>query len=415
MLGALTLPGAAGAADAAPSQPGVTVVARGFNGPFGIAFGPKGLYVAESDAGKVTTANLGSGAQSTYLRGLTSVTGVSVASNGTVWAVTGETGRPGPRSTRLYRAPHRGHATVVANLLAYELAHNPDGQSQKAQDSKSNPFAVLRLPGRTLVADAGANDVVQLTDNGRLSTFFVPGNLTTGVCKGARNNDPRHPGCDPVPTGVTLGADGFLYVSGLGAEAPGASRIWKLNARTGALVKTYTGFTALTGIAATADGSLYASEVLFGAPAGNPGPGFDPSTVGRLTRIAPNGARTRHDAHRPRRARRPAVLLGLEHRVVPGPARGLGAGRAGERLRVPVTGPVGRGTVAHLVFGRGLWTPWNATSRAALRSPPCPQTATRAHDRTRSSPRSAPRVSGRVWGPHWNVDWPKAASTPRPT
>ena len=125
-----------------------------------------------------------------------------------------------------------------------------------------------------------------------MSTFFVPGNLTTGVCKGARNNDPRHPGCDPVPTGVTLGADGFLYVSGLGAEAPGASRIWKLNARTGALVKTYTGFTALTGIAATADGSLYASEVLFGAPAGNPGPGFDPSTVGRLTRIAPNRART---------------------------------------------------------------------------------------------------------------------------
>ena len=120
MLGARTLPGAAGAADAAPSQPGVTVVARGFNGPFGIAFGPKGLYVAESDAGKVTTANLGSGAQSTYLRGLTSVTGVSVASTGTVWAVTGETGRPGPRSTRLYRAPHPGHATVVANLLAYE-------------------------------------------------------------------------------------------------------------------------------------------------------------------------------------------------------------------------------------------------------------------------------------------------------
>ena len=34
------------------------------------------------------------------------------------------------------------------------------------------------------------------------------------------------------------------------------------------------------------DGTIYASEVLFGAPPpGPPPPGFDPSTVGRITRI----------------------------------------------------------------------------------------------------------------------------------
>jgi hypothetical protein len=46
------------------------------------------------------------------------------------------------------------------------------------------------------------------------------------------------------------------------------------------------GFTALTGIAVAPDGTLYASEVLFDAPATpEPPPGFDPASVGRLTRV----------------------------------------------------------------------------------------------------------------------------------
>ena len=47
------------------------------------------------------------------------------------------------------------------------------------------------------------------------------------------------------------------------------------------------GFTSLTGIAVAPTGTIYVSEVLYGAPAGEgpPPPGLDPSTVGRITRI----------------------------------------------------------------------------------------------------------------------------------
>lgn len=294
VLAAGSLLGTTGLATAATSaQPGVTVVARNLAGPFGIAFGPGNrLFVAEGATGVVSRTNLHTGDRSTYLRGYRTIAAVDVAANGTVYALTGGAERPGPRDTRLFKAPHPGHATVAANLLAYELRHNPDGQSQQARDALSNPFGVLRLPGRTLVADGGANDVLSVADSGRVSTFFAPRNINTGACEGAPNNDPQHPGCDPVPTGVAQGPDGAIYVSGLGAERPGSARIWKLDADSGRVLRTWTGFTSLTGIAVGGDGSLYVSEGLEGAPAGNPPPGFDPSTVGRITRIAPSGART---------------------------------------------------------------------------------------------------------------------------
>jgi hypothetical protein len=74
-------------------------------------------------------------------------------------------------------------------------------------------------------------------------------------------------------------------VSTLGAEQPGAAAVWKLDGRTGKVLHVWKGFTSLTGIAVTPRGTIYASEVLFGAPEGDPPPGFDPATVGRLTRI----------------------------------------------------------------------------------------------------------------------------------
>jgi hypothetical protein len=97
--------------------------------------------------------------------------------------------------------------------------------------------------------------------------------------------NPGTVGCDPVPTGVQV-RNGSLYVSTLGAEAPGAGRIYKLNARTGKVQRVWKGFTAPTGIAVRRDGTIYFSEVLFGAPEGPPPANFDPSSVGRITRIA---------------------------------------------------------------------------------------------------------------------------------
>jgi hypothetical protein len=49
---------------------------------------------------------------------------------------------------------------------------------------------------------------------------------------------------------------------------------------------------AVTGIAVDRTGVVHVSDLLEGFPAGGPGPGFDPSTVGQVVRIDRHGDRT---------------------------------------------------------------------------------------------------------------------------
>ena len=188
---------------------------------------------------------------------------------------------------------------VLADLMKYELRHNPDGQARvdpdtgAPYDALSNPFSMIATRWGLLVADGGANDVLRVNPRtGRVSTFFVPPTARTRAClaEGAQAN-PGTVGCDPVPTGLAVQGR-YVYVSTLGAESPGAAAIWKLDGRTGKVLRVWRGFTSLTGVAVSPHGTIYASEVLFNAPAGEPPPGFDPSTVGRLTRI--HHGRTTH-------------------------------------------------------------------------------------------------------------------------
>ncbi len=95
-----------------------------------------------------------------------------------------------------------------------------------------------------------------------------------------------------MPTGIAV-ANGSVYVSTLGAEVPGAGRVYRLNPWTGKVRHVWTGLTAPTGITVSPNGAIYVSEVLQGAPEGDgaPPPGFDPSKVGRITKIT-KGKRT---------------------------------------------------------------------------------------------------------------------------
>jgi sugar lactone lactonase YvrE len=186
--------------------------------------------------------------------------GVDVGGNGRVLA-TSTLGAPGSLpvpDARLVRISKNGTVSVKANMLDYELAHNPDGQSQDV-DAVSNPYSVLAVGDRTYVVDSAANDIIRIDASGHMSTVVVFPNITTGACAGATNNDPVHPGCDPVPTDVELGHDGYLYVSGLGAEVEG--HIYKVNPRTGAIVRTWGGLPPLTGIAVDEDGTIYAASL----------------------------------------------------------------------------------------------------------------------------------------------------------
>lgn len=276
----------------------VPVVTKGLDGPYGLSRAPghRGLVVAEGDTGQVTRV-LMNGKQRTILDGATGVAGVA-ASPARVFAVTGGGDETGPGGSGKYapakvvRMDYRGgHVKVIADLMRYELKHNPDGQVQfvdgQPVDALSNPFSMTWSRHGLFVADGGANDVLRVNPRtGHVSTFFVPPTVKdVKACRGPdAQANPGTKGCDPVPTGVQV-MGGSLYVSTLGAEAPGAGRIYKLNARTGKVQRVWKGFTAPTGIAVRKDGTMYFSEVMHGAPAGPPPAGFDPSSVGRITRI----------------------------------------------------------------------------------------------------------------------------------
>src|SRR4029453_9634302 len=143
-------------------------------------------------------------------------------------------------------------------------------------DALSNPFSMTATKWGLLIADGGANDVLRVNPRtGRISTFLRPPTPRTKECPapGAQAN-PGTIGCDSVPTGVAVRGD-HVYVSTLGAESPGAAAIWKLDGRTGKVLRVWRGFTSLTGIAVAPNSTIYVSEVLFGAPPdeGPPPPG----------------------------------------------------------------------------------------------------------------------------------------------
>lgn len=295
---AAALAAAPSTSTAATASGGVHVVTKGLDMPFGLqkAIDHRGFVVAESESGQVTRV-FKSGGKHAILNGVPGVAGVA-ASPRRVFAVIGgpnEEGAPsggkyGP--SRVLRMNYRGHhVKVIANLLRYELKHNPDGQVQfvngEPPDALSNPFAMTWSRFGLFVADGGANDVLKVNPRtGKVTTFFVPKTVKdVPACQGPdANANPGTKGCDPVPTGVQV-LGNSVYVSTLGAEAPGAGRIYKLNARTGHVQRVWKGFTAPTGVAVRADGTIYFSEVLYGAPEGPPPPDFQPSDIGRITRI----------------------------------------------------------------------------------------------------------------------------------
>ncbi|MGY1641704.1 ScyD/ScyE family protein [Geodermatophilus sp. SYSU D00703] len=299
-LALVTVPAAA-----AGAQEGVTTVAGGLDGPRQVAEYSDGrLLVAESDTGEVSSVDPSDGTAEAVVTGLVNPQGVGYR-DGEIWIAAGETGPPeegapppppeppavGQGGPGLLVTDTGGEVLRTIDTLAYELENNPDGQTQFVDgapvDALSNPFALLVQRDRVLVADAGANTVLSVDrESGEISTFFVPpviGPDEVAAC-GETPNNPGTVGCDPVPTGVARGPDGRIYVSTLGAEVPDAARVYVLS-RDGEEVDVLDGFTSLTGVEVDREGTVTVSELLEGLPEGEPGPDFDPATVGQLIRV----------------------------------------------------------------------------------------------------------------------------------
>lgn len=192
---------------------------------------------------------------------------------------------------QLLKARPFGTATAFANIAAYEQEHDPDGMGPD-----SNPYAVLALKDRVLVADAAANTVFSVDRDGEISVFHVFPNIVNDVTTTPTaewlgyDPTPEFPGAHFVPTSLAEGPRGEIYVGGLASELAGQGQVVRLNRWSGDVEKTWTGFTTVTGVAVGRDHSLYVSQLF--APQAAP---IDPRVSGVLSKVKWDGTRTDKD------------------------------------------------------------------------------------------------------------------------
>lgn len=185
------------------------VVASGLDNPRGLAFAPNGtLYVVEAGRGgdgvcQPNPAGAGdvcfglsgaitqvrNGHQTRVVTGLPShadpagfgATGphdLALRGANIAFVVTGLAGAPafreafGPDAAdlgKLLRVRlNKGTWESVVDLVGYEADTDPDGAGVD-----SNPYAVIALGDRRIVADAGGNDLLGVKNNGQVSTLVV--------------------------------------------------------------------------------------------------------------------------------------------------------------------------------------------------------------------------------------------------
>jgi hypothetical protein len=182
-------------------------------------------------------------------------------------------------------------AEVFAKIRAYEEAHDPDGMGVD-----SNPYGVLALRDKVLVADAAANTVFQVNRHGEVSVFHVFPNIVNDVTTTPTDTwpgydpTPEFPGAHFVPTSLAEGPRGEIYVGGLASELPGQGQVVRLNRWSGEVEKTWSGFMTVTGVDVGRDGSLYVSQLF--APQAAP---VDPMVAGVLSQVKRDGTRTDKD------------------------------------------------------------------------------------------------------------------------
>jgi hypothetical protein len=295
----------------------LTTVATGLDNPRGLAFGPEGgLYVTEAGRGgagpcfavRGVTYCVGTtgaitriwrGAQERVVTGLPSyarttdggeATGpqrlafrgrgglyvtIGLARNPAA-RTDGSLGEIGPGFGQLLSIDASGGVHAVADVSAYEAANNPDG----VVPPDSNPFGVMALPGGQLVTDAGGNDLLHVAADGTISTLATfPSRLFPSPA-----NSAVMVAVQSVPTGISMGPDGAIYVGELtGGPFPvGGARVHRLVQGQPPTVFA-SGFTNIVDLAWGPDGNLYVLEIaVHSLRAGD--------RIGALIRVSPDGA-----------------------------------------------------------------------------------------------------------------------------
>jgi hypothetical protein len=171
-------------------------------------------------------------------------------------------------------APGHGNVTPVGDLGLWEDTNNPDGRR-----IDSDPYGVYTSWFGSIVADAAGNDVLLVTPNGQVHLLVYLPPRTVG-------GDPDY---ESVPTSVTQGPDGALYISELTGFPyhKGTARIlrWVPGQQNATVYRE--GFTNIVDFAFDERGRLVVLEI---AKNGLTDP-VD-STTGRLVRVEHNGQHT---------------------------------------------------------------------------------------------------------------------------
>jgi hypothetical protein len=288
---ALTMAGMAPAS----AQTGPQVVASGLNNPRGLTFSPNGgLYVAEAGKGgsgpcfagpegPACFGNSGSvtridrKVQKRVLTGLPSYgdegTGtfaigpsdVAFQGQGGMYVTEGlgldlDFSKTIPELDamgKLLKATASGRVRVVADLAAFEDANNPTGDEENV-----NPNSVISSGSSRIVADAGANDLLRVAANGRISVLATfPNRLVDAPPFLGLPPGTQIP-MDAVPTSVARGPDGALYVGQLtGFPFPvGGANVYRIVPGKAPQVFA-SGFTNIIDIAFDKRGTLYVLEI----------------------------------------------------------------------------------------------------------------------------------------------------------
>lgn len=289
-------------------------IATHLNNPRQLTIGPDGtLYVAEAGTGALNasvagdcftgpegptcpgntasvtavrhpgTAGVDSGSR--ILRGLLSLAApdgsfavgldaVDLAPNGTPYGII-TAAPPGklPRSLawqagQLITWTQHKKVIPLANIGRFSLGHTRAGH-----EADTNPYGVAAGASAVYVTDAGANTLLKFANGGiRILHNFHQRVGSTGF--------------DSVPTSVTIGPDGMLYVGELASFVPNAARVVVIDPRTGEKVRTIEGLTTVTALAVSGTGTVYAAEMFAGCP-----PDDHSCTPGRIVVIPKHGNR----------------------------------------------------------------------------------------------------------------------------